>query len=56
MVMKNVCDYCQRQKNRKPDSWWCSKYGIPMYTPRIYCVSVSKEKKDEQVRKQENRG
>lgn len=51
--MKNVCDYCGWQKNRKPESWFCVKYGIPMYQQRTYCVS--KERKDEQVRKQENR-
>ena len=45
--MKNVCDYCDKQKNRKPDSWFCTKYGIPMHEPRIYCVSKGAKKRDE---------
>lgn len=43
--MKNVCDYCEWQKNRKVDSWYCSKYGIPMHQSRIYCVSNDPDKK-----------
>lgn len=50
--MKNVCDYCGWQKNRKPDSWFCRKYGIPMYSERTYCVS--KERKDAEIPQQEN--
>lgn len=37
--MRNVCDYCDKQKNRKIDSWYCTKYGITLHVPRIYCVS-----------------
>ena len=48
--MKNVCDYCDHQKNRKIDSWFCVKYGIPMHVERIYCVS-KEDKSREQVRK-----
>lgn len=59
--MKNVCDTCGWQKNRKPDSWFCTKYGIPMRQPRIYCISISKEGKPhvqatEQVFEPQNRG
>ena len=47
--MKNVCDYCDKQKNRKIDSWYCAKYGITLHVPRIYCVS-KEGKTREQVR------
>ena len=52
--MRNVCDTCGYQKNRKPGSWFCTKYGIPMHIERIYCVS--KERKDEQIRKPKDGG
>ena len=42
--MKNVCDYCDKQKNRKPESWLCVKYGIVLHQPRIYCVSKEDKK------------
>ena len=47
MVMKNVCDYCNKQKNRKPESWLCVKYGIVLHQPRIYCVSKEDKPRDE---------
>lgn len=50
--MKNACDACGWQKNKKPGSWFCVKYGIPMHTERTYCVS--RERKDEQVRQQKD--
>ena len=45
--MKNVCDYCDKQKNRKPESWLCVKYGIVLHQPRIYCVSKEDKPRDE---------
>ena len=51
--MKNVCDYCGWQKNRKPDGWFCRKYGIPMHVERTYCVS--KERKDGKVSEPQDR-
>jgi len=43
--VRNVCDFCEWQRNRKVDSWFCSKYGIPMHVERIYCVSNDPDKK-----------
>ena len=52
--MKNVCDTCDKQKNRKPESWFCTKYGIPMHQARIYCIS-KEDKPREQVQEQKDR-
>lgn len=49
--MKNVCDSCKFLKIRGFNIS-CVKYGIPLYTPRLYCVSYE-GKKNEQVREQE---
>lgn len=48
--MKNVCDFCEWQRNRKVDSWYCSKYGIPMHNARIYCVSNDPDKQKVQYK------
>lgn len=53
--MRNVCDTCGYQKNRKPGSWFCTKYGIPMHIERIYCVSKG-AKDREQVQEQKDGG
>ena len=45
--MKNVCDECSKQRNRRPESWYCAKYGIPLHTPRIYCISKEAKPRDE---------
>ena len=35
--MKDVCIGCRHEKPGNPH--FCKKYGIPIWTKRVYCVS-----------------
>ena len=52
--MRNVCESCAYNKTPGRDKAQCVKYGIVIYSPRIYCVAWERKKPDEQVRKQKD--
>lgn len=39
--MKDVCENCRFRKKGKTK--YCTKYGIPIWTPKVYCVSKEPE-------------
>ena len=41
--MKNVCDSCEKQRGSH-DGWYCTKYGVVLHAPRIYCISNEKKR------------
>ena len=44
--MKNVCEGCEHSKVKyKGADIFCTKYGIPIHSPRIYCVSNDPDRK-----------
>ena len=44
--MKNVCEGCEHGKIKyKGADIFCVKYGIPIHSPRIYCVSNDPDRK-----------
>ena len=45
--MKDVCADCKHEKPGNPH--FCKKYGIPIWTPKVYCVSKEPERGQEQV-------
>lgn len=40
--MKDVCENCRFRKKGKTK--YCTKYGIPIWTPKVYCVSKEPER------------
>lgn len=40
--MKDVCADCKHEKPGNPH--FCKKYGIPIWTPKVYCVSKEPER------------
>lgn len=45
--MKDVCENCRFRK--KCATRFCTKYGIPIWTPKVYCVSKEPERGQEDV-------
>ena len=44
--MKNVCEGCEHSKVKyKGADIFCTKYGIPIHSPRVYCVSNDPDRK-----------
>lgn len=38
--MRNVCEGCEHGKRKHPGAdIYCTKYGIPVHKPRMFCVS-----------------
>lgn len=57
--MKYVCIDCRHEKPGNPH--FCTKYGIPIWTKRVYCVSKEPKGSEnidagepEQVRREED--
>ena len=42
--MKNVCESCQFAKLK--NGCYCTKYGIPVYQPRMYCIAYERRKNE----------
>lgn len=40
--MKDVCENCRFRK--RGATRFCTKYGIPIWTPKVYCVSKEPER------------
>ena len=45
--MKNVCYNCENAK-LKSGGCYCTKYGIVIYQPRMYCVAYETKKREKE--------
>ena len=51
--MKNCCDSCKFSKT-KGNARYCVKYGITVFSPRVFCIAFERDVRDGKIRKQEN--
>lgn len=42
--MKNACDDCGNAKKKGGIPHYCTKYGIPLWGKKVYCVSKEPER------------
>ena len=42
--MKNVCADCKSAKKKGEIPYFCTKYGIPLWGKKVYCVSKEPER------------
>lgn len=54
MKNESVCDGCSWAKNRDNGACYCTKYGIIIGYPKLWCMGRDGSKEDEQVQEQKD--